>query len=30
MLVGVRETRAQGAAGHQDCRRPVPESALPG
>ena len=27
VLVRVGETRAQGAAGHQDCRRPVPERA---
>ena len=25
VLVRVGETRAQGTAGHQDCRRPVPE-----
>ena len=27
VLVRVGETRAQGTAGHQDCRRPVPERA---
>ena len=27
VLVRVGETRTQGVAGHQDCRRPVPERA---